>query len=470
MGGRRVYPYIPNSVPEIKREMMDYVGVSDEMELYEEIPGELRYPGLLDLPPAIADEQSIKRHVERILSKNRNCEEMISFLGAGCAQHYTPAVCAEVMSRGEFLTSYSSDAYGDHGKYQALFEYQSLICALTGMEFTTFPCHDGAQAAASALSMANRITGRPRVLLPCSMSPQIVPAVKNYLNSARAEKRMEIDFVAYDVATGLLDLDDLRAKLGPDVAAVYIENPTYFGAFEENAREIGALARGAGAEFIIYCDPLTLGAVEAPANLGATIAIGELHPLGLQLAAGGAHAGFITVHDDMKYMGEMKECVFGMVETICPNEYGFTKNLQERTQFASREKAKEFTGTQSNFWAYPVACYLSLMGPRGMEEICERIMTGAQYAAKRLTALSGVKLRFSAPFFEEFVLDFSETGKSVAEINEALLAYGIFGGLDLGADFPALQGSALYCVTEVIGKEEIDALVGALEAILKEGR
>ena len=161
----------------------------------------------------------------------------------------------------------------------------------------------------------------------------------------------------------------------------------------------------------------------------------------------------------------MKYFVFGMVETICPNEYGFTKNLQERTQFASREKAKEFTGTQSNFWAYPVACYLSLMGPRGMEEICERIMTGAQYAAKRLTALSGVKLRISAPFFEEFVLDFSET-----EINEALLTYGIFGGLDLGADFPALQGSALYCVTEVIGKEEIGALVGALEAILKEGR
>jgi glycine dehydrogenase subunit 1 len=462
-----VYPYIPNSVPEIKREMLKYVGARDEEQLYEEIPEKLRLRQPLHLPEPILDEFSIRRHTEEILGKNINCRKNSSFLGAGCTRHFTPAVCREIMSRGEFLTSYSSDAYGDHGKYQVLFEYQSLICMLTGMEFTTFPCHDGAQAAASALSMACRITGHKKVLVPRTMSPEILAAARNYLRPVHPEQRVRIETVGFDDGTGLLDLADLRAKIDLDTAAVYIENPSFLGMLEANAPEIGRLARASGAEFIVYADPLTLGVLEAPANYGATIAIGDLHPLGLPLSAGGAHAGFITVPDDMRYMSEMKDMVFGLVETEGKNEYGFTKNLFERTQFASRENAKEFTGTQSNFWAYPAAVYLSLLGPAGLEEIADTIMTNALYGAKRLSSIKGVSLRFSSPFFEEFVLDFGKTGKTVKEINRILLEKNIFGGLDLSRDFPELGQCALFCITEVHDRKQIDALADAVGAALR---
>lgn len=467
MNNSIVYPYIPNSVPEIKRSMLDFVGAQEEEQLYEEIPEELRLKKPLNLPQPILDEFSIRKHIEDILSKNINCHRNTSYLGGGCARHFTPAVCKEIMGRGEFLTSYSSDAYGDHGKYQVLFEYQSMICMLTGMEFTTFPCHDGAQAAASALSMACRITGRKKVLVPHTMNREILAAIRNYLKSVHLEKQIAIETIGFDNETGLLDLSDLKAKLDADTAAVYIENPSFLGMLESGAPEIGQLTRKYGAEFIVYADPLSLGVLEAPAIYGATIAVGDLHSLGLPLAAGGAHAGFVTVPDDMKYMLEMKDMVYGLVETSVNSEYGFSKNLFERTQFASRENAKEFTGTQSNFWAYPAAVYLSLLGPAGLEEIADTIMTNALYGAKRLSSLKGVRLRFSSPFFEEFVLDFNTTGKTSAEINRALLKHDIFGGLDLSSDFPEFGQCALFCITEVHDKKQIDMLVNAVEAALR---
>lgn len=469
MSNQTVYPYIPNSAPDVKKEMMEFVNVKDEMELYEEIPEHLRFHGQMNLPEAIRDEYSIKRHIEGILAKNKNCQEMANFLGAGCQQHYTPAVCDEMMGRGEFATCYSADAYGDHGKYQVFFEYQTMICELTGMEFTTFPCHDGAQAAATTLSMANRMTGRKKILLPRSMNPEILAVMRNYTSSAREQNKLDLELVEYNPATGLLDLADLRQKLDGDTAAVFIENPSFFGIMESQAEEIGKLAREAGAEFIVYADPLTLGVMEAPANYGATMVTGDIHSLGLHLTSGGAHAGYITVPDDMRYIQETKELVYGLVETEQAGELGFSRTFFERTHYAIREKGKEFTGTQSNFWLFPVAAYLSLMGPKGMEEIAETNLTKARYGANKLSEIDHISLKFSAPFFNEFVVDFSAAGKTVTEINHALLQYGIFGGLDLSADFPELGQCALFCVTECNSKEEIDRLAQALKSAVEKG-
>lgn len=463
MSTQTVFPYIPNSVPEVKKEMMDFVGVEDEMQLYEEIPEHLRFHGTMKLPKPIRDEYSMKRHIEEILAKNRNCQEFSNFLGAGCQQHYTPAVCDEMMGRGEFATCYSADAYGDHGKYQVFFEFQTMICELTGMEFTTFPCHDGAQAAATTLSMANRMTGRKKVLLPRLMNPEILAVIRNYTSSARENKKLEILLVECDFNTGLLDLCDLKDKLDADTAAVFIENPAFLGGLESQAAEIGKLAREAGAEFIVYADPITLGVMEAPANYGATMVTGDIHSLGLHLTSGGAHAGYITVPDEMRYIQETKELVYGIVETEEPGELGFSRTFFERTHYAIREKGKEFTGTQSNFWLFPVTTYLSLMGPKGMEEIADTNMTKALYGARKIAEIEGVSLKFTAPFFNEFVVDFTRTGKTVAEINQALLNQQIFGGLDLSMDFPELGQCALFCITECNTKEQIDHLVAALK-------
>lgn len=466
---KTVFPYIPNSVPEVQAQMLAYVGAKDVMDLYEEVPESLRFAKELALPAAIRDEAGIKRHMERILAKNANCNEYDNFMGAGCANHYVPAVCDEIATRGELLTCYGAETWADHGKYQIFFEYQSLMAELLEMDFLTVPCHCGGQATATGLCMANRITGRKKVLLPANMTPQNLLLVKNYLNSVHPENALTIEMVAYEEDSGRLDLDDLKAKLDDSVAAVLIENPNYLGVIESEGKVIGDLVRANGSEFIVYADPISLGVLEAPANYGATIGVGDLHSVGLHLQCGGAQGGYIASLDDMKYIQEFKELVDGVTETVVPGEIGYSVVLVERTHYALREKGKEFTGTQNNLWMAPVAVYLSLMGPKGLAEVGDTIMTNRKYLEKQMAAIPGVALRYNAPCFKEFVVDFNDTGKTVAEINQALLRDKIFGGVDLSGDFPALGQCALYCATELSSKEAMDHLVDALKKIV-EGR
>ena len=282
---------------------------------------------------------------------------------------------------------------------------------------------------------------------------------KNYCHGVNDSRKLDIISVDYNMKTGLLNLDDLKNKISSDVAAVFIENPTFLGVVEVQAEEIGKIAKKADAEFIVYTDPISLGVMEAPANYGATLAVGDIHTLGLHLAGGGMQAGFIACSDDMKYMNEFKELVTGLTETTVEGEYGFGQILIERTHYAMREKGKEFTGTGTNLWMVPAAVYLALMGPQGMKEVGTTIMQNAQYTAKQLTKISGVQLQFSSPFFKEFVINYNRTGKSVSEINKNLLKSKIFGGLDLSQDFPEFGESALFCVTETNTLEDIDKLV-----------
>ncbi len=459
-----VYPYIPNSVPEIKAELMKEVGVTDEMQLFEEIPEQLRLSAKMNLPEPILDECSIKKHVENILRKNRNCSDYLNFIGAGCAQHFVPAVCDEINGRGELLTAYGAETWADHGKHQALFEYQSLMAELLDMDFLTVPTYDGAQAAATSLCMAHRINGRKKLLLPGTINPDTLSIIKNYVKSVHEADALDIVMIDYDGTTGLMDLQDLQNKVSVDVAAVLIENPSYLGFIETQAKEIGDIARGAGAEFVVYADPISLGVLEAPANYGATITCGDFHNLGLHLSCGGCVGGFIATFDDMKYMQETKDLVDGLTETIVDGEYGFATTLIERTHYALREKGKEFTGTGTNLWAITAGVYLAIMGPKGMEEVGTTIMKNARYAAEKIAAIPGVEIKFAGPFFKEFIVNFDMTGKTAAEVNQKLLGLQIFGGKDISKEFPSLGQSALYCVTEVHSKEEIDKLVYALNS------
>ena len=461
-----VNPYAPNAAAGVKQQMMKEIGIDDIMELYEEIPDRLRFKGRMNLPEPIRDECSIRRHLEQLLNRNRNCSDHRSFLGAGCAQHFVPAVCDEINGRGEFLTAYAGFFWADHGKWQAWFEYSSMMGELLDMEFMGLPQYDGSQAAATSLRMAAALTERRKVLMPRSMNPEVLRVSRNYSNAV-PDPLIEIELVAYDPQTGLIDLDDLKAKISSETAAVYVENPTYLGSIETQAEEIGAMARENGAEFIVYADPISLGVLAPPAQYGATIACGDFHPLGLHMQCGGGQAGFIATQGGMEYASRFKDIIPTVVPTVKEGEYGFGVVLPTQISYFAREQANEFTGTATGLWAITAAVYLALMGPQGMKEVGQTIMQKAQYAARRIAELDGVELKFGSPFFKEFAVGFDGTGRSVREINKALLDHGIFGGADLSGDFPELGQSALYCVTETMTREDIDALVRALREVTK---
>ncbi|GAB6174252.1 aminomethyl-transferring glycine dehydrogenase subunit GcvPA [Paradesulfitobacterium aromaticivorans] len=457
-----VYPYIPNSVPGLKDQLLQECGLSSVEEIYGDIPAHLRLPQEMNLPEPLLSEYSLRRHVEGILNRNKSCKEYLNFLGAGTWQHYVPAICDEINGRAEFLTAYTGKAYADHGKWQALFEYQSALCELVDMDITGMPTYDWGQAAATALRMSARITGRTEVLVARTVSKERVLQLNNYLRP-----EIKVEFIGYEKDTGRLDLADLKKKISTRTAAVYFENPSYLGLVETAGDEVARIVHTYGALLIVGVDPISLGIFSPPAHYGADIVCGDLQPLGMHMSFSGGLAGFIATHDDPKYVAEFPNLIYGITRNEEHGEYGFGQVFWERTAYATREKGKEFTGTSAGLWGITAGVYLNLMGPQGMQEVGEAIIQKCAYAKKVLSQLKGVELSFPSLTFKEFVLNFDQTGKNVAAINRKLLDYKIFGGKDLSQEFPELGQSALYCVTEIHTKEDLDKLAQALADIIE---
>jgi len=457
-----VYPYIPNSVPAAKEQMLQEVGAASTEDFFEDVPENLRLKGSMDLPKPLLSEYALKRHVEGILAKNKTAGEYLSFLGAGCWQHHVPAVCDEVNRRGEFLTAYAGEPYDDHGRFQALFEYASMMGELLNMDVVNVPTYDGFQATATSLRMARRITGRREVLIAKTISADLLSRIRDY-----CKPDIEIKLTGYDPETGQLDLDALKAEISSEMAAVYFENPSYLGFIETRGDEIAKIAHDHGAVCVVGVDPISLGVLTPPADYGADIVCGDIQPLGMHMQFGGGQAGFIATRDEEKYVMEYPSRLFGIAPTSVPGEYGFGDVAYERTSFAVREEGKEWVGTAAALWGITAGVFLALFGPRGMVEIGEGIMARARYAMLEIDKIKGVKAPvFQLPHFKEFVVHFGGTSKTVAEINKALLARRIFGGKDLSKEFPELGNSALYCVTEVHTKDDMDRLVNALKEIV----
>jgi glycine dehydrogenase subunit 1 len=458
-----VHPYIPNSVPEIKEAMLREVGASDIDELYGAIPERLRVEGLLDLEPALRSELDLRRRLEGMLARNRSCRETLSFLGGGCWQHYVPAVVDEVVNRGEFVTAYYGESYTDHGKLQALFEYASLIGELVELDAVSQPTYDWASAAATALCMCGRLAGRRRALVPASISPERLAVMRGYCGPW-----IDLELVPFERATGLLDLGAYEAALDGDVACVYVEIPGYLGTIETQAAQIARLAHAAGAFAVVGVDPVSLGVLEAPPRYGADVVCGELQPLGVHMHYGGGLAGFVATPDEERWVAEYPTFLIGMTPTVVEGEYGFGEVAWERMSYVQRGESKEYGGTTQNLWAIAAAVYLSLLGPQGLEELGRGCMQRARYAGTRLSTVAGVEApALSAPCFKELVVSFAGSGKTVAEVNAALLERGIHGGKDLSTEFPDLGQSALYCFTEVHTQADIDRLVAELTEVLR---
>jgi len=457
-----VHPYIPNSVPETREEMITRIGAESVDELYEDVPEKLRLNRLLDLPQPLLSEVELTKHVTRILSKNVTCREFVSFLGGGCYDHHVPAVCDEINQRSEFLTAYAGEPYDDHGRFQALFEYQSMMGELLDMDVVNVPTYDGLQAAATAVRMAIRITGRRRILVAETINPQGLSKMRDYCGPSIAVDRLTVD-----PQTGQLDPVHLEENLSSETAAVYFENPSYLGVLEAHGDEIAALAHKAGAICVVGVDPISLGVIAPPASYGADIVCGDIQSLGMHMQYGGGHAGFIATRDEARYVMEYPSRLFGIAPTCVPGEYGFGDVAYDRTSFAKREEGTEFVGTASALWGITAGVYLALMGPKGMQELGVGIMQRARYLMTQLDAIDGVTAPlFDAPHFKEFAVNFDGTGRSVAEINEGLLGDWIFGGIDLSDAFPPYGASALYCVTETHTQADLDSLVHALRRVV----
>jgi glycine dehydrogenase subunit 1 len=457
-----VHPYIPNSVPEVRAKMLEEIGVKNIEELYADIPEALCFHKKMNLPEPILSEYSLKCHVEKILEKNKSCVEFTSFLGGGCWQHYVPAVCDEINQRSEFLTAYAGEPYEDHGRFQALFEYESLMGELLDIDVVNVPTYDWCQAASTSIRMAGRITKRREVLVVGTISPDRLAVMKNYCQPA-----MSIQMVNYIPTTGAIDLEDLKDKVSENTAGIYFENPSYLGFIENQGQAISDIAHKQGALSIVGVDPVSLGVIVPPSHYGADIVCGDIQGLGMHLNFGGGLAGFIATRDEEKFVMEYPSRLFGITKTAVKGEYGFGDVAYARTSFDGREKAKEFVGTHAALWGITAGVYLSLMGPHGMYELGKTILQKSQYAALKLSELPGVHVpRFHNAHFKEFVVDFNHTGMKVEDINKALLDHKIFGGKDLTREMPDLGECGLYCVTEIHTQEDISQLVTALGEIL----
>ncbi|MCO0599260.1 aminomethyl-transferring glycine dehydrogenase subunit GcvPA [Peribacillus butanolivorans] len=458
---QKVHPYIPNMVPEVQAEMLKVIGAESIMELYSCIPEELQLKEDLQIPPALT-EYELRRHIEGILNKNTSTKEYVNFLGAGCWQHFIPAVCDEINQRSEFLTAYAGEPYEDHGRFQALFEYQSLLAELLDMDVVNVPTFDWGQAAATSIRMAARITGRKKVLLAKTVAPERSKIIINY-----GTPTLEFEYVQFDTKSGEMDLEDLKTKLKEDVAALYFENPSYLGFIEAQGQEISNLLKENESLMVVGVDPISLGILAPPNDYGADIVCGDLQPLGMHMNYSGGQAGFIATRNEVKFVNEYPSRLFGIVPTIKEGEYGFGDVAYERTSFAQREKGKESVGTQTALWGITAGVYLALLGPDGMQEVGQTIMQNSQYVVQQLNQIANVKgSHFESPFFKEFIVDFNQTGNTVEQINQRLLEKKIFGGKDLSIEFPEFGQTALFCVTEIHTKEDIDGLVQALKDIL----
>jgi len=459
---KNIHPYIPNSVPEVQVKMMQYLGINDIEELYADIPQRLRFKGEINLPDAIPSEYNLKRHVEGILSKNLSCRNNISFLGGGCWQHYVPAICDEINQRSEFLTAYAGEPYEDHGRFQVLFEYESLMAELLDMDVVNVPTYDWCQAAGTAIRMAGRITGRREILVSDTVSPERLAAVRNY-----CEPVMDVILVKHDLKTGVMDLEDLESKASAETAGIYFENPSFLGFIEHQGDEISRIVHTHNAVCVVGVDPVSLGVIRPPSQYGADIVCGDIQGLGVHMFFGGGLGGFIASRDEEKYVMEYPSRLFGITKTAVDGEYGFGDVAYERTSFAEREEGKEFVGTHAALWGITAAVYLSLLGPNGMKELNTTILQKSQYLMKNLSEIEGVRAPyFNSAHFKEFVVDFNATGKTVQDINASLLTKKIFGGKSLQSEFPELGESALFCVTEIHTKKDLDTVTQAIREIV----
>ena len=455
------HPLLPNLDEAFVSEMLSKVGASSVDELFSDIPAKVRFSRKLRIPEGDT-EYAIRREVQGRLATNRTPPEALCFLGGGVWPHYVPAVVESVMARQEFYTSYTPyQAEISQGMLQALFEYQSLMCDLLGMEACNGSMYDWSSAAGEAVRMASRVTARKRALISGNVGPRRLAVIRTYTEPAG----IELEFVRFDASRGTLVDEDLRSKLSDDVACLYFENPNYFGIIEDGAEELTSTVHHAGGLAVVGVDPISLSLVREPGAYGADIVVGEGQPLGIPMNYGGPHLGIFAI-SDMKLARNMPGRLIGMTSPVGdPNGVAFAMVLQAREQHIRREAATSNVCTNESLMAVAAASYLSLMGREGFRRLGETVISNSHFASKRLSRVRGVASpHFSGPFFKEFVVSYKRA--KAAQVYQRMAREGVLAGYPVDHSFGLGREAGSFCVTEVHTRADIERLAESLESAL----
>ncbi|MHB2015797.1 MAG: aminomethyl-transferring glycine dehydrogenase subunit GcvPA [Candidatus Xenobia bacterium] len=446
-------PYIPHT-PEDRQSMLAAIGVGSTEDLFADIPPDARFKGDLAVPPSMP-EWELTRHLKALAARNRSLDVTPSFLGAGAYQHFSPSLVDSLLQRAEYYSAYTPyQAEASQGTLMAIFEFQTIVSLLTGLEVANASLYDGASAAAEAVLMALAQTGRSRILMSQAVHPHYRETVLTYL-----VRHGEASVEEIPLRDGATDLEALERMLGDDVAAVCVQNPNFLGIVEDGPR-LSSMAHAKEALLLVaVTDPIALMMVSAPGDYDADVAFGEAQPLGLPLSYGGPYVGFMAMPS--KYVKRMPGRLVGKT-TDHEGKMGYCLTLQAREQHIRREKAVSNICTNQSLCALATTLYVSALGRQGLREVAAASRAHTHYLAEGLAKLPGVSLRFpNRPYFHEVVVR-AEGG--VAWMRDALKAAGYQPGYELGRSYPELNDCMLFCATEVVPRDALDGALAALQA------
>ena len=444
------YRYLPDTEQD-KKEMLDLLNMSSIEELFADIPSELRLKGELNIPEADSEPTLIKK-MKKLAARNINADQYPTFLGAGTYDHYIPSVVDHMISRSEFYTAYTPyQPEISQGELQAIFEFQTMVSELTGMDVANSSMYDGFTSLAEAASLAVATTRRSKVLV----SKAVHPESRAILSTVSKGQGYTVEEVS--LAIDVTDLEELKQQIEKDTAAVIVQYPNFFGSIEDLA-EIKKIAEEKGALFVVSSNPLALALLQSPGKLGADIVIGDMQPLGIPMSFGGPHCGYFAVKQ--KYMRKIPGRIVGQSHDD-KGKRGFVLTLQAREQHIRRDKATSNICSNQALNALASSICMSALGKQGIRQMAQRNFDKADYMAKSL-GKKGFNILNKSAFFNEFVV---ELPCSVKEVSSKLLEAGFIGGYDLGLDY-GFDNQMLIAVTEQRSKEEIDQFVEVLEAVV----
>lgn len=443
-------PYIPNTLEQEK--MLKSIGVGCLEDLFSDIPEEIRFKRKLNIEESMS-EIELSKYMKELSNKNESVEDMVCFLGAGAYDHYIPAVVKHITSKSEFYTAYTPyQPEISQGTLQSIFEYQTMICNLTDMEVSNASLYDGGTAVAEAAILAvNEKKNKNSIVISKTVNPETRKILKTYM------RFKGVDVTEVDFLEGVTDIDKLKKAVDKNTAGVIVQNPNFFGIIEDLS-EVEKITHKNNALLIMSVDPISLGILKTPGEIGADIAVGEGQGLGNPLSFGGPHIGFMAVTS--KLMRKIPGRIVGETKDI-EGKRGFVLTLQTREQHIRREKAASNICSNQALNALAAAVYLSTMGKEGIKEVAKQCYYKSHYAFKEIIKDENFKPLFNKPFFKEFAV---KSKIDVHKINRQLLKEGILGGYLLEKDYSE-SNSLLLCVTEKRTKAEIDALVRNMKGV-----
>ncbi|GAA0354671.1 aminomethyl-transferring glycine dehydrogenase subunit 1 [Alkalibacterium iburiense] len=440
--------YLPTTEQD-RKEMLETIGVSSIKDLFSDIPQSTRAEkeAAVQIDEALS-EQALIKHMKALAEKNSTTDTHAYFLGGGVYDHYVPSIVNHVLLRSEFMTAYTPyQPEASQGELQALFEFQSMMCELTGMDVANSSLYDGFTSLGEACNLATSVTKKQQVLYSKALHPQAKEVIQTYAYG------MEYDVEEVPLTDNQTDLEKLKEQISEDTAAVIIQYPNFFGTIED-LKAVKDVLEGTKALLIVMANPLALAILEAPGKLGADIVVGDTQPIGLPMSYGGPHCGYFAVKK--KYMRKVPSRIVG--QTVdSEGKRGFVMTLQTREQHIRREKATSNMSSNQALTALATSVFLSAVGKEGLQEMAQQNINHAHYVKNQL-ANKGLTILSQDTFFNEFVV---QLNRPVQEVNQALLKNNMIGGLDVSEELDT-ENAMLVCVTEKRTKEEMDAFINAL--------